>query len=45
MTCAYFTYFTGVAVDHAELYPRPGQMITAPDNVERIMAGAAAPVA
>jgi flavin-dependent dehydrogenase len=29
LTCAYYTYWTGVAMDGVELYPRPGCMIVA----------------
>jgi 2-polyprenyl-6-methoxyphenol hydroxylase-like FAD-dependent oxidoreductase len=29
LTCAYYTYWSGVAMDSAELYPRPGRMIVA----------------
>ncbi len=32
-TCVYYTYWSGVPVEHAELYVRPGRMIiTAPTN-------------
>jgi flavin-dependent dehydrogenase len=29
LTCAYYTYWTGVEMDGVELYPRPGRMIVA----------------
>jgi len=29
LTCAYYTYWTGVELDGVELYPRPGRMIVA----------------
>jgi flavin-dependent dehydrogenase len=29
LTCAYYTYWTGVPLDGVELYPRPGRMIVA----------------
>jgi flavin-dependent dehydrogenase len=29
LTCAYYTYWTGVKLDGVELYPRPGRMIVA----------------
>jgi 2-polyprenyl-6-methoxyphenol hydroxylase-like FAD-dependent oxidoreductase len=29
LTCAYYTYFSGVEMDGVELYPRPGRMIVA----------------
>ena len=29
LTCAYYTYWTGVEIDGVELYPRPGCMIVA----------------
>ena len=29
LTCAYYTYWTGVPMDGVELYPRPGRMIVA----------------
>ena len=29
LTCAYYTYWTGVEMDRVELYPRPGRMIVA----------------
>jgi flavin-dependent dehydrogenase len=29
LTCAYYTYWDGVEMDGAELYPRPGRMIVA----------------
>lgn len=33
LTCAYYSYWSGVELDHAELYPRPGRaIIAAPTN-------------
>jgi flavin-dependent dehydrogenase len=33
LTCAYYTYWSGVSIDGVELYPRPGRMIiAAPTN-------------
>jgi flavin-dependent dehydrogenase len=29
LTCAYYTYWDGIELDRAELYPRPGRMIVA----------------
>ena len=38
LTCAYYTYWSGVAVDGVELYPRPGRMIVAsPTNDGRVV--------
>ncbi len=37
-TCAFYTYWDGVAVEIAELYPRPGRMIiAAPTNDGRVL--------
>jgi flavin-dependent dehydrogenase len=38
LTCAYYTYWTGVEMDGVELYPRPGRMIVAaPTNDGRVV--------
>jgi flavin-dependent dehydrogenase len=38
LTCAYYTYWTGVEMDGAELYPRPDRMIVAsPTNDGRVV--------
>jgi flavin-dependent dehydrogenase len=38
LTCAYYTYWTGVEVDGVELYPRDGQMVLAvPTNDGRVV--------
>ena len=38
LTCAYYTYWTGVEMDGVELYPRPGHMIVAsPTNDGRVV--------
>jgi len=38
LTCAYYTYWDGVEMDGAELYPRPGRMIVAaPTNEGRVV--------
>lgn len=38
LTCAYYTYWTGVELDGVELYPRPGCMIVAaPTNDGRVV--------
>jgi len=38
LTCAYYTYFTGVELDGVELYTRPGRFIgTSPTHDGRIM--------
>jgi flavin-dependent dehydrogenase len=38
LTCAYYTYWTGVELDGVELYPRPGCMIVAaPTNEGRVV--------
>jgi flavin-dependent dehydrogenase len=38
LTCAYYTYWTGLPMDGVELYPRPGCMIVAaPTNDDRVV--------
>jgi 2-polyprenyl-6-methoxyphenol hydroxylase-like FAD-dependent oxidoreductase len=38
LTCAYFTYWSGVEMEGVELYPRPGRMIvTSPTNDGRVV--------
>lgn len=38
LTCAYYTYWSGVEMDGVELYPRPGRMIVAaPTNDGRVV--------
>jgi flavin-dependent dehydrogenase len=38
LTCAYYTYWDGVAMDGVELHPRPGRMIVAaPTNDGRVV--------
>jgi flavin-dependent dehydrogenase len=38
LTCAYYTYWTGLDIDGVELYPRPGCMIVAaPTNNGRVV--------
>jgi flavin-dependent dehydrogenase len=38
LTCAYYTYWTGVEMEGVELYPRPGRMIVAaPTNDGRVV--------
>jgi flavin-dependent dehydrogenase len=38
LTCAYYTYWTGLEMDGVELYPRPGRMIVAaPTNDGRVV--------
>jgi flavin-dependent dehydrogenase len=38
LTCAYYTYWSGVEMDGVELYPRPGAMIVAaPTNGDKVV--------
>jgi flavin-dependent dehydrogenase len=38
LTCAYYTYWTGIEMDGVELYPRPGAMIVAaPTNNDQVV--------
>jgi flavin-dependent dehydrogenase len=38
LTCAYYSYWSGVEMDGVELYPRPGAMIVAaPTNDDRVV--------
>jgi 2-polyprenyl-6-methoxyphenol hydroxylase-like FAD-dependent oxidoreductase len=38
LTCAYYTYWSGVQMDGVELYPRPGRMIVAaPTNDDHVV--------
>lgn len=44
LTCAYFSYWAGVAMDHAEAYLRPGLVVAAwPTNDDLVVVFVAAP--